>query len=183
MLTFCLAFVVFGIARVDRAGADRPAQNKPAPHFLLADSRGRRLAKDDMAGRKYGLLFFRADCDYCIDELKQMNELLPKYQGSFALLLVSSSDARSTEELKKRLGLFSDHYTAIGETLARFNVNGFPMLALVNERGEIAYTQMGMRSLEFQTLVFDRFMQGESLTDQALRAAYQDSERANQNQQ
>lgn len=125
-----------------------------------------------MLERKYGLLFFRADCDYCIDELQQLNELVPPSQNKFTLLLVSLSDTEMTARVKRKLGLFSECYIASPETLTRYNVNSVPLLVLIDERGEISYTQLGMRRRSFQKLVFGRFMHGESLTDQALRASY-----------
>jgi thioredoxin-related protein len=118
------------------------------------------------------MIFFSADCDYCVEVLKQLNNLIPKYQGKLRLLFVSLSDPEMTDRVRSKTGLLPGCYQASSDTLSGFNVKNVPMLVLIDERGKIAFRQVGMRSLDFQTLIIDRFVSGESLNEEALRSVY-----------
>ncbi len=142
------------------------------PPFLLTDGRGNQVTNRDMLGRRYGLLFFRADCEYCIGELRHLDEVVPGYESRFDLLLVSLSDAEMTEHIKSKSNLSLEYYTASPDSISRLKLRGVPLLLLIDEHEKISYLQTGLRSKDFQRIVFHRFVSGESLTDEALRSAY-----------
>jgi peroxiredoxin len=163
-----ILLVVLGL----RGGDIAVKREDEAPNFLLIDNQGNRITTQDMLERKFGLVFFSADCDYCVEELKQLNSLIPKYQEKFKLIFVSLSDSETTERVKSKIGLLEKCYPASSDILNRFKVKNIPMLFLIDERGKISFRQTGMRSLDFQTLIIDRFVGGESLNEEAIRSVY-----------
>jgi hypothetical protein len=160
------------IVRGQRAGKIASKRDPYAPNFLLTDKQGNRVTNRDLFAQKFGMIFFSADCDYCVEVLKQLNNLIPKYQGKLRLLFVSLSDPEMTDRVRSKTGLLPGCYQASSDTLSGFNVKNVPMLVLIDERGKIAFRQVGMRSLDFQTLIIDRFVSGESLNEEALRSVY-----------
>lgn len=165
------------MARRQGIGSSTARPNNYIPYFSLSDHRGVQVTSGDLAGSKYALLFFRADCSYCLEELKQLHELAPHYQGRFKLFPVSLSDEQTTGRLTSELGFAMECYMASPETLSRFKIGSVPLLLLIDEQGRILYLQIGTRSSAFQILIFDRFIRGESLTDEAIRSVYRPSDR------
>jgi peroxiredoxin len=155
-----------------RAGNTAVKRDDDAPDFLLIDNRGNRITNRYMLNQKFGLVFFSADCGYCIEELKRLNSLITNHQGKFKLLFVSLSESEKTERLAGKIGLPETYYQASSDTLSRFNLRHVPTLVLIDERGKISFRQTGMRSLDFEALIIDRFMSGESLDEEAIRSVY-----------
>ena len=172
-LVACVALLILGVIQAKRSRRFALKQDLSAPDFALVDARGKRVTNLDLLGSKYGLIFVRAECDYCFEELKQLSELLRAHEGKVDLLLVSLSDQKMTERISEKVGQALDFYTASSETLSRLNVSSLPMLVLIDELGRVSYLQVGVRSTDFQKLIFDRFVRGESLTEEAIRAIYQ----------
>jgi peroxiredoxin len=151
---------------------DALKQGKRIPDFSLANSKNDRITNMDLRGRKFGLLFIRLDCDHCVDEMIGLRELLPIYRGQFELLIISLTEHERTELLRSQVGSGFEIYSLPADQVSRLKVGKVPSLVLVDEAGTISYLQVGRRNSQFQSVVFGRFVRGESLTDEALRAAY-----------
>ncbi len=169
ILTVATATVV---TKLHQAQNNELKQGKPIPNFSLANSKGDRITNAGLLGRKFGLIFIRVECDHCADEMTEMRDLLPYYRGQFELLILSLNDLERTELLRSKVGSGFDIYTVPPDQADRLRVGKVPLLVLVDEAGIISYLQVGRRNSQFQSIVFNRFVRGESLSDEALRAAY-----------
>jgi len=172
ILAACLLIIIACAAGIGINRHTRARQDENAPGFLITKPDGGQLSNKDLLGHSFCLLFIRADCNYCLEELKQLNTIYTDYKDKFDLLLVSTGNEELSDEFKARLKMPLDLYRASPEMSSHFKVKNVPMLVLVDEHGKIRYRQMGLRSEKFQKIVFERFVRRESLTDEALRLVY-----------
>ncbi len=168
ILTVGIISIITLIVQIDLSQTKKKNPIENVPGFSMTNSSRGRISDQDLLGRRYCLLFYRADCDYCLEELKQLNRIYPAYKENFDLFAVSLNDGKPPENVLGKLEL----YFASSDSLSDFGVKNVPVLLLVDERGKIVYRQPGMRSDAFQKTVFDRFVRGESLTDDALRFVF-----------
>ncbi len=178
MLAFCLVAVASLFESLRRNPAPAEPLLGQTIEFALTGSDGGAISNRDLLGRKYALLFYRPDCDYCVRELVQLDRLRSEFVDQFDLLRVSIVEQGFSEELKAGLKHEIEYYRPSTETQNRLRVGRVPMLLLVNENGMVVYSQFGLRADDFLKLLVDRFVRNQSLSEPALRRAYLDSSRS-----
>lgn len=167
----------YALHRVRQEAVNRLRVGQPMLRFQLRDVDGNQVSEGMFSGHSYGLLFFRTDCGYCQQEVKAMDQLLPRFGGQLPLLAVSLNSVEETRRTREEWHLAMKPYAAAGALARDLGVKSVPMLVLVGADGRVAYIQPGERSHAFQALVFGRFLRGDSLSEAALRTVTQ--QRAN----
>ncbi len=150
-----------------------PADRRPVPEFVLTGNSGELIRHSDLRGRRYGLLLFSADCEYCADALQKLDRYFATSAQHREFYPATASPPDRLAEFRARLQLKLPLYRITDETMRRFEASGYPLLALIDEEGRIVYRQHGSRDEAFFALVLDRFASGASLSAEALREAHE----------
>jgi hypothetical protein len=161
--------ILYGLFQARQTGTRRLQPGQPMPGFQLSDETGAPLTDHSFAGRNYGLLFFRTDCGHCQQELTDIDQLLPQFDGRLPLLALSLNSPEETRRAREQWRLLTPTYLAPVELTRSLRVRSVPLLILVGADGRIAYVQSGERSRRYLNMVFERFLQGESLAEAELR--------------
>lgn len=118
--------------------------------FTLNDLNGNPVTLSQLTGKKVLINFFATWCPACRVELKEINKIIAEYpQEKYIILCVSVDD--SLPKLKsyiKKHGynmnvLFDDKNIA-----SSYGVTGIPALFLVDEKGDLVWSQAGALSEE-----------------------------------
>ena len=144
MVTLVL-YLVLGCSEGETAGKAAPAQD-----FTLKTLDGKEVTLSSLKGKKVLLDFFATWCPPCREELKEINEIVGEYkQDNYAILCISVDNAVKTVEKfiskyqYKMIVLFDDK-----EIARSYGVTGIPSLFLVDENGDIVWSQAGALTKE-----------------------------------
>lgn len=169
---FLVTILAYGFHRLSKIQESGPKVGQRVPSFALVDLTGNHITADQLAGRKYALLFFSVECPHCKSELAELNSLLPRLPRDLKLIVASLNAAEETRRFKETESLALDLYPQARSLAKQIGVKSVPLLLLVDKEGRIQHVQWGKRGGPFQELVFGRFERGESLDEGALRAAF-----------
>lgn len=165
-----IASAIFYVAYRAHHAVTRQLQlGQVMPSFRLHDVNGTEVTERVLSGRSYCLIFFRTDCEHCRQELIEIDKLLPQFAGRLPLFAVSLNSAEETRRVREQWRLTMATHVAPVDLAQSLNVRSVPLLILVGGDGRISYVQKGERSRSFQEMVFNRFLQGESLAEADLR--------------
>ncbi|HEY7910458.1 MAG TPA: redoxin domain-containing protein, partial [Blastocatellia bacterium] len=108
----------------------------PAPDFSLPDTDGRKVSLSDFQGSRVLLIFWSAECGFCIEMLDELREYESGAQAGDAKLLLIT---RGKVDGNQTLGLRSPTLLDPNEDVFKaFGATGTPSAVLISERGLVA---------------------------------------------
>jgi peroxiredoxin len=142
-------------AKALEAGSMRPHSgrhvtlNKPAPPFRLTALDGRNVELADYRGRNVAITFWASWCGPCRMEmplLRTFYEKARKQSSDFEILAISVDTERedaaiAAKELKIPFPVLHD---AGGKISDLYGVEAIPTLFVVNNKGDLTYTNTGL---------------------------------------
>lgn len=98
-----------------------------------------------LKGKIILLLFFKTDCDYCLQELDYLDRLNERFKNGLQILAVSESDSKSTTDFvnnsKLSLPILLDYKRIFRN---KFRGNFVPTLYLLDDNMVILYGRIGL---------------------------------------
>jgi thioredoxin-related protein len=141
------------------------------PNFQLTNEFGELVTSESLAGKKFALLFYRADCIYCHSELEQMKELQARYAGRIIILPVSLQLPEETPGQKQPRAITEK--SEIKQLAEQLGVKAVPTFVLIGEDSRIAYGYSGGRSYQFQEFIIEWFLEGKDMKEGNILKAYE----------
>ena len=125
----------------------RPVKSfKTAYDFALNDSKGVRIRLSDYKGRVVLLNFWATFCHGCVLEIPWFIEFQERYKGS-GLSVIGVSIDESWKPVKAFIEEKKVNYPILLDTEGlrnRYELNAMPMTLLINRRGDIAASYIGV---------------------------------------
>jgi peroxiredoxin len=129
------------------------------PRFSARMLDGQTFAQDTTDGKKRVVVFFAPGCSHCRNELKNIDELLPKYKESVDLLGVSLDNSRSTEAMAAELKLKFPIVVADNEHLDDdYKVNILPAFFCFDEHRMLKKFYYGEHTLAMDERLLEEFI-------------------------
>jgi len=155
-LIICLAACWLVDAADIRVAVERQAARKPAPDFVLRDASGNSVSLSSFKGKPLLLDLWATKCGGCVKEIPSFIEIHHIYAGR-GLAVVGISMDILYEDLKGPAEAWSlvnpfvaahkvDYPVLMGDDgiAKRYSVNALPVTYLIDRRGLIAATYVGI---------------------------------------
>ena len=152
----CLAALSFAYAADIRVAVQPQAERRPAPDFVLLDASGKPVPLSGFKGRPLLLDLWATKCGGCVKEIPSFIEIHHAYSGR-GLAVVGISMDILYEDLKGPAEAWSlvrpfvrsrrvDYPILMGDDgiTKRYSVNALPVTYLIDRRGRIAATYVGI---------------------------------------
>ena len=160
----CLLAVALGVV-CSASPADPPtvrativpaAERKPAPVFVLQDAAGKTVKLSDKLGQVVLLDFWATACGGCVREMPGFMDLAQKYKKNNLSVVGVSVDIlyenlKSPEEAWSKVTPFVQSHKVNYQILmgddrvnTRYDIKALPLTYLIDGRGRIAATYMGV---------------------------------------
>ena len=155
-LLLCLAACSLVQATDIRAALEPQSVRKPAPQFVLLDASGKSVALSSFKGKPLLLDLWATKCGGCIEEIPSFIELHHRYAAKgLAMVGISMDilfeDLKGPAEAWKLVNPFVrthnvDYPILMGDDAItkRFSVEALPVTYLIDNRGRIAATYVGV---------------------------------------
>jgi len=129
---------------------------KPAPPFRLEDAAGRKVRLSDYHGKVVLLDFWATECGGCVREMPAFMDLARAYQNKGLATVGVSVDIlyenlKNSEEawsrVKPFIGAHKVNYQILmgdGDTTKQYDIQALPLTYIVDKRGRIAATYLGV---------------------------------------
>jgi peroxiredoxin len=163
----CSVALALGVATVHAAepatirATVQPMQDrKPAPIFRLEDSTGKTVRLSDYHGKVVLLDFWATECGGCVREIPSFMDLAQAYQKaglavvgvSVDILYENLKDAKEGwSRVKPFVQTHKVNYPILmadDEVTKRYNIQALPLTYLIDKRGRIAATYIGLVDLD-----------------------------------
>ena len=155
-IIICLAACSLGHAADIRVAVERQSARKPAPDFMLRDASGKSVSLSSFKGKPLLLDLWATKCGGCIKEIPSFIEIHHTYADK-GLSVVGVSMDILYEDLKGPAEAWSlvnpfveahkvDYPILMGDDgiTKRYSVNALPVTYLIDRRGYIAATYVGV---------------------------------------
>lgn len=117
--------------------------NEPAPHFKLADDKGKTFTSDDLKGKVYILQGFAPGCSSCAREIATLNKVYDKFKDKGLEIIsldVASEKIDGAIETKKQFNGGDWHWTIDTDNVAvNFRIATLESTYIVDKEGIIRY--------------------------------------------
>jgi peroxiredoxin len=152
----CACFVTSVPAATVQAVLKAPSSRTEAPSFKLADASGRLEQVPDYRGKVVVLNFWATDCGGCRLEIPWLVELDEMFKSKNVAVLgvsldISYEDLKSAAEAWGRVKPFVEAHQikypilmGDGEVTKRYEIQALPVTYLIDSRGRIAATYIGL---------------------------------------
>ena len=155
-IIICLAACSLGQTADIRVAVERQSARKPAPNFALLDASGKSVSLSSFRGKPLLLDLWATKCGGCIKEIPSFIEIHHAYRNR-GLAVVGISMDILYEDLKGPAEAWSlvnpfveahkvDYLILMGDDgiTKRYSVNALPVTYLIDRRGRIAATYVGV---------------------------------------
>ena len=131
----------------------------PQPNFVALDMSGNRVELAALKGKVVVVNLWFIGCPNCMDEIKQLNQLVGDYKGKSDVVFLGLAASRK-DDLQKFLQKNQFDYTIIPNAqmiiLSKFGTpdkNGeinvpFPMHYVIDRDGKVAVKEQGIKGVE-----------------------------------
>jgi len=120
---------------------------------------GQLFVQDTTVEKKRVVVFFAPGCSHCRNELKNIDELFPKYKESIDLLGVSLDNSRSTQAMAAELQLKFPIVVADNEHLDDgYKVTILPAIFCFNEHRVLKKFYSGEHTLAMDERLLEEFI-------------------------
>jgi peroxiredoxin len=152
----CAVFVTCVPAATVHAALKPPSSRTEAPDFSLADASGRTEHLTDYRGKVVVLNFWATDCGGCRLEIPWLVEIGQAFKNKRVALIgismdISYEDLKNSAEAWTRVKPFVEahqiRYPILmgdGEVTKRYDMQALPVTYLIDPRGRIAATYVGL---------------------------------------
>lgn len=145
------------IAQVDQSVAEDPPY-KGHPLKLISQS-GKNIDMAELEGKVVFINFWATWCPPCIAEMPNINKLYQNYQNDQDVLFLMISlddDFDKAKAFREKKGFDFNVFEPQSNLPKEFQSQGIPATFVLNKKGEISYTHMGMGS--YNTKKFKTFL-------------------------
>ncbi len=122
-------------------------KNTPAPNWTLPTLQNDSLSLSDMKGELVLLDFFYKSCHPCMLALPALQNLHEKYQNKgLRVIGIDPYDTKEKDDIENFLSARGVTYTILldGKKVAKmYHIHGYPTIYLINQNGEIVFSQVG----------------------------------------
>lgn len=123
---------------------------KPAPDFVLLDTEGREICRDDLKGRVAIVNFWAAWCAACDGDLRILSRVQEKHPEIVVIgISYQSGAATQVAEFGKRLGTNLPLLVGTREAIDAWGVGTYPTTFVLDPEGRIRYCVFNSRTEEF----------------------------------
>src|SRR5689334_19512669 len=152
----CVVFVMCTPAATVRVALKTPGSRTAAPSFSLADASGRTHQLADYRGKVILLNFWATDCGGCRLEIPWLVDIHQNFKNERVSLIgismdISYEDLKNAAEAWARVKPFVEArqitYPILmgdGEVTKRYDIQALPLTYLIDSRGKIAATYVGL---------------------------------------
>lgn len=125
---------------------------KPAPEFTLLDVDGAEVKLSDFKGKVVLLDFWATWCGPCVQAMPQLQSLFENYKGKNVVILGINSWERDQDVVKPFLEEKNITYRILvdpdNEVIAKYGVTGIPTFFIIDKKGFIRHSHIGLPSDE-----------------------------------
>jgi thiol-disulfide isomerase/thioredoxin len=125
---------------------------KSAPGFTLMDLDGAEVKLSDFKGKVVLIDFWATWCGPCVQAMPQIQSLFENYKGKDVVILGINSWERAQDRVKPFLEEQNITYRILvdldNEVIAKFRVTGIPTFFIIDKKGIIRHSHIGLPSDE-----------------------------------
>ena len=147
--------------QVDEAKRFAKLIGHPAPTWEVKDLDGKTHTLDQYRGKVLVLDFWYRGCGWCMRAMPQVKEVAKHYRGRPVAVFGMNND-RKEEDAKFVVEKMALDYPVLRseELPAKYGVNGFPTLIVIDQQGKIADVHIGYSDHLFEdvTATVDRLL-------------------------
>lgn len=143
----CVLIPVSGDDKITIETIPKGATLETPPPFVVTDINGQEFSLEELKGKVVVLNFWFTACKPCIMEMPELNELVEEFKAENVvfLALTFNSKKQLTPFLKKKP--FNYHIIPNSQHVVNdYKIEGFPTHFVINQKGEISFTQTGYSS-------------------------------------
>lgn len=134
-----------------------PLENQSAPTFSAPLLDGAQFDLEAQRGKVVVLDFWATWCNPCLTSLPALSAVAKRYANDSGVWVGSVNkeriSARGLDRFLKRLKLEFPVIRDRGEISSKYQVRALPTLVIINPRGEVSYSQVGLYSSHTPTLI------------------------------
>lgn len=130
---------------------------QPAPDFKLQTLDDKTISLDDLDGKVIVLSLTGITCSFCEPQMREMVKVREKFVDNEGIFFLSINIMRGDDnsiwrEFKNQIGADWDFAMDNDEMCGKFKLTSMPVIILIDEEGNIAYTHEGtlLKSSEFE---------------------------------
>lgn len=116
-----------------------------AVDFVLEDMKGKKYKLSELKGKVVVLNFWFIECNPCLMEMPELNELVTEFKGKEVIFLAIAMNKK--EQLKKFLKTSDFSYKVLpnGQSVSdSYGIKGFPTNLIIDQNGIVQYVSTGI---------------------------------------
>ena len=127
-------------------------------NFQLINSKGETITMKDLKGKVIFMNMWATWCPPCVAEMPGINKLAKSMENENVEFIMISYDKNfnTAKKYKENKGFYFDVHSLESQLPNMFSSRGIPATYVIDSRGELAFTHMGMG--EFDTDEFRDFL-------------------------
>ncbi len=138
-------------------------QLEPAPDFTLTSLEGDSFDLSDYSGKVVILDFMYMDCQYCLEEMEEFEEVVSNYNANQVMIISIDIVESDTEESRLRDFKEENNYDWIfamdtDDVNNKYQVSAYPTTVIVNKEGKIAEEYIGLTDYETLSAKIDTLL-------------------------